>query len=179
MAQESLRWYALDINPEPWDLGRVSVGRFKGKYTGTISPNKQLQAYQNAVREEIGPLEGLITHNIELVFFFWRNRAEYTTQNQRQHRKHEADVTNLQKGLEDALQSILYVNDRDVVHTDSWLVEQGPDVRGRILIGIRELENRSPMWMMPLDALAALRKLDDDKPGPSENTYDKNVKDVF
>jgi hypothetical protein len=71
-----------------------------------------------------------------LYFYFWRRREEYQTPQARSHRKHEADVTNLQKATEDALQGVLFKNDKDVREVHSVLIAQGPDVEPGVVIGI-------------------------------------------
>lgn len=130
-----MKWFYLDVNPEPWAVGPAGVARHNGKLSAYIGRNQQLAAYQDAVREAIGQQE-LISGKITLRFFFWRNRANYTTQKAQSHRKHEADVTNMQKATEDALQGVLFANDRDVDNIHSVLVDQGPNVPGRIIIGV-------------------------------------------
>lgn len=144
-----MRWFSLDVNPEPWAIGPVGYSRRGGKMSAYVGRNQQLDAYKEAVREALGsqPLQDG-THIVH--FFFWRNRAEYTTAQARTHRKHEADLTNLQKATEDALQGVLFANDRDVREVHSYLVDQGPEVTPRILIGI---EPWSPPCI-PADALA-------------------------
>lgn len=102
-----------------------------------VGRNQQLDAFKEAVREELSSLattkfEGKVT----LVLYFWRNRAEYTTPQARKHRKHEADLTNLQKATEDALQGILFENDRDVAMVQAEVREQGPDVVPCVVVGI-------------------------------------------
>lgn len=136
-----MAWYLLRINPEPWAVGPLDIGRRGGKVYATMGQNQQLAAYQEAVRDEIQMQNPVMLtpqsgDGIGLRIFFWRNRAEYTTPGQRKHRKHEADVTNLVKATEDALQGILFDNDRDNVHVEGWMVEQGPDVDGKILIEV-------------------------------------------
>lgn len=132
---DGYRWYYLHLNPEPWAVGPLDIGRRAGKVYATMGQNKQLAAYQEAVRDELRTQDPtFLEGKIALRVWFWRNRAEYTTPNQRQHRKHEADGTNMMKSLEDACQGILFENDRDVVHCDWMIVEQGPDVEGKILL---------------------------------------------
>lgn len=127
-------WFVLDINPEPWAVGPAGVARKSGKLIPYIGQNQQLKAYQNAVAELVGTQDSMLEGKIQLKFWFWRNRAEYTTPQARTHRKHEADVTNLQKATEDALQGVLFKNDKDVVDIHSIMVAQGPDVQGKIVI---------------------------------------------
>ena len=139
-----MRWFLLDVNPEPWAIGPVGYSRRGGKMSAYVGRNQQLDAYKEAVREsltayfvdhpedEFVKLDG----KVMLVFYFWRNRAEYETPQARRHRKHEADVTNLQKATEDALQGILFENDRDVALVQAEIREQGPDVIPCIIVGI-------------------------------------------
>src|SRR5687768_284355 len=99
----------LQLNPEPWTAPSVSVGRGKGgKVFPQVYANAQLKAYQEAVREEARsqlpdkwePYEG----EILLHFYFWRQMADYESHQAKRVRKHQADVTNMQKATEDALQ---------------------------------------------------------------------------
>lgn len=136
VGEPSFRWFVLDVNPEPWAIGPVGVSRVGGKLRPYVGRNAQLDAYKQAIADELGDQE-MLTGKIILRFFFWRNRAEYETPQARTHRKHEADTTNLQKSTEDALQGILFKNDKDVPDIHSRLVEQGPDVKGRVVIGIK------------------------------------------
>lgn len=140
MSDSGMRWFVLDLNPEPWAIGPVGYARRGGKMSAYVGRNQQLDAYKEAVREALGPGHVLITDSlVELRFYFWRNRADYNTSQARTHRKHEADLTNLQKATEDALQGVLFKNDKDVHDVHSIMVEQGPDVRGRVVIGLRPL----------------------------------------
>jgi Holliday junction resolvase RusA-like endonuclease len=159
-------WFVLDINAEPWAIGPLSIGYAKGggKFP-SVGQNAQLKAYQEAVAESVkrqfaGEMIPL-GEKVELEFYFWRNRAEYTTASQRAHRKHEADATNMQKATEDALQGILFANDRDVSSIRSVIVEQGPDVSPRIVIkfglyepiGIDDLPGsvKEKIWAAPAE----------------------------
>lgn len=130
------RWYVLEINPEPWAIGPVGYSRRGGKMSAFVGRNAQLDAFKEAVKEELGSGHELIEGKVKLRFFFWRNRAEYTTPQARTHRKHEADGTNMAKATEDALQGVFYKNDKDVNHMEWAIVEQGPDVVGKIVIAV-------------------------------------------
>lgn len=133
-------WILLDVNPEPWAIGPVGSARRGGKLTSYVGRNAQVHAYEQAIKEAVldqlpkdfEMFEGKIT----LEFYFWRERAEYVTPQARTHRKHEADVTNLQKATEDALQGVLFKNDKDVDDVHSVMVNQGPEVEGTVIIGI-------------------------------------------
>lgn len=128
------RWFVLDLNPEPWAIGPVGYSRRGGKMSAYVGRNQQLDAYKQAIKEALGTDHAMIEGKVKLRFYFWRNRAEYSTPQARTHRKHEADATNMQKATEDALQGILFANDKDVNDVRSIVVEQGPDVIGRIVI---------------------------------------------
>lgn len=135
----TLRWYGLLINPEPWAMGQVSVGKKNGRVFPIVGKNSQLAAYQEAVRESMEEQwPDKITGDVRLVFLFWRNLAVYTSQTGRQVQKHKPDTTNLQKATEDALQGILFKNDNQVVDVRSHMVEVGTETVGRVVIGIEE-----------------------------------------
>lgn len=138
-------WYRIDgVNPEPWAVGPVGTGRKNGKVYAYIGPNAQLVAYQNAVREQLGDREiSPLVGDVELTFFFWRRLDTYLTPHGRKAHKEEADSTNLQKGLEDALQGILFANDRSVKRITSEVVKQDPDIEPRIVIGAKRYESNT------------------------------------
>ena len=135
-----MRWFYLNINPEPWAVGPVGTSRREGKMTAYVGRNQQLDAYKEAVKECLGDLlsehDALYTGQFTLKFYFWRNIAEYTSPQQRTTRKHEADGTNLMKATEDALQGLLFANDKDVRRSTWEIVDQGPDVIPGVVIGI-------------------------------------------
>jgi Holliday junction resolvase RusA-like endonuclease len=139
------QYFAIDINPEPWAIGPLSVIRQGGKMVPIVGRNTQLWHFKQAVKEAMGTQE-MIEGPIDLKFWFWRRRDAYKTPQARTHRKHEADVTNLQKATEDALQGVLYKNDKDVKHIESIMVEQGEDVEPMIGIGIKPYSQRLP-WI--------------------------------
>lgn len=168
----TLKWFIINVNPEPWAIGPVGVSRRNGKLIPYVGRNAQLAAYQEAVREDLGPQE-LMEGKFHLSFIFFRNRAEYETPQARTHRKHEADLTNLQKATEDALQGVLFKNDKDVIEVHSIMAEQGPDVTGRILLSIYEdpanfWSDQVPMWI--------LNKMDEqDEAEQTQLAEDRNV----
>lgn len=131
-------WIVLSLNPEPWRIGPLSVGRKNGKMFPMVGRDTQLYYYQQAIKEELGDEWTLIQGPVELKFFFWRRRDEYQTPQARSHRKHEADGTNMAKATEDALQGVLFKNDKDTNHMEWTIVEQGPQVEPRIVIAIRK-----------------------------------------
>lgn len=185
----NFRWFVLDLNPEPWAIGPVGYARRGGKMSAYVGRNAQLDAYKEAVREELkdalagsNAADYFIEGKVELRFYFWRNRAEYKTPQARTHRKHEADGTNMSKATEDALQGILFKNDKDVNHCQWTVVEQGPNVKGRIVIGVRPSSDLpNVMAELPDHVCALLDELDGDPAGKWEQlelNYD-NDEDLF
>jgi len=126
-------WYVIDMNPEPWAVGPMGVVRKAGKLVPYMGRNTQLSTYQEGIKEALG-VQDMVEGKIHLQFFFSRLRSSYTTPQARSHRKHEADTTNMQKALEDALQGVLYKNDKDVCDIRSVQIDQGEDTTPYIVI---------------------------------------------
>lgn len=161
MTESSWHWFVLEVNPEPWAIGDLAVGRRNGKMYPYVGRNNQLHMYKEAIKEELGSPDVWFEGKIELRFFFWRRRDEYKTPQARGHRKHEADTTNLQKATEDALQGILFKNDKDVNDVHSVMVEQGPNVIPKVVIAIRQGREFPPvMAMFPTEVGALLDAID-------------------
>lgn len=136
--------YVARVNPEPWAVGPLGVGRKRSGVYSYMGRNQQLDAYKEAVKEDLLAQEPkMITGKVNLWFWFWRNRAEWTTDKDRVAHRNEADATNMQKATEDALQGVLIENDRNVVIVTSHVVAQGPEVEGKIVIGIERLQGFS------------------------------------
>lgn len=170
-------WFAMAINPEPWAVGPVSVGRKNGGIFPIVGQNAQLAAFQEAIREEMEEHTSItLTERVKLTFYFWRVLDSYQTKRGPRHRKHTADTTNMQKALEDALQGILYDNDRTNRDIRSVTVEQGPDVKPKILIHVEYVEDGKPKF--PGQVIALLEHLDARlNSGPSDLTHDTG--DIF
>jgi Holliday junction resolvase RusA-like endonuclease len=127
---------ALPLNPEPWTAPSISVGRRGGKPFPMVYKNEALRSYQEAVKELL-PTHIWVEPPIHLEFYFWRQLPDYTTDKDVRARKHHADATNMQKALEDALQGVLFKNDKDVRSIRSWVMDQGKDVDPMVGIIIR------------------------------------------
>jgi len=135
-------WYVLDVNPEPWAVGSLGVGRRGGQVYPYMGKNLQLDAYKKAIKEGILSQYGtqpLIAGFVDLRLFFWRNRAKYLNVAGRTNRKNDVDTTNMQKATEDALQGVLFGNDKFVINCKSSIVAQGPEVIGKVVIGVRSI----------------------------------------
>ena len=149
------RWFVLPLNPEPWKVGQPYVIR-SGGLRAAIGPNAELQAYQEAVREEIAAIlalgdaeESVLLYpkgtKIKLTCYFWRQRAEYVTPQARTHRKHEIDATNALKAIEDAFQKLIYNNDKDNLEVRSVMVTQDVAVdKPKIVVHIEEYTGFDP-----------------------------------
>lgn len=137
-------WYHLHVNPEPWSTGDIQVGRKSGKAFGRLSAPAGLVAYQQAVREELADVEHLPSGLYRVTFYIWREQVTYISNADKRVRKHQADATNMQKALEDALQGVLIDNDRNVQDIRTRIVEQGPNVKPQVIIKISALDEFNP-----------------------------------
>ncbi|QEM40882.1 MAG: RusA-like resolvase [Phage AS32] len=123
-------WYKLWVNPEPWAIGSIS----RGKSGAQMSPNLNLVAFQSAVREELSQVKKLPEDYRKLEFFFFRQQARYLDMSDKIRQRNQADATNMGKALEDALQGILFDNDREVRDIRSVIVSQSINTEPCILI---------------------------------------------
>lgn len=125
------------INPEPWTSPAVDIGWRNGRPFPIVSKSPVLAAYQKAVADEIRrtrPGIEPVEDDVRLTFWLWRQLPSYVAESDRVVRKHVVDATNCQKALEDALQGILFKNDRQVRNPQTLMVEQGPEVEPFIAI---------------------------------------------
>lgn len=137
-------WYHLHVNPEPWAVGNAAVGRRNGKTFARISPHAGLKAYQEAVREELDDVTKLPDGQYRLTFFLWRQQAQYIDIGDKRRQRNQADATNMQKALEDALQGVLFDNDREVQDIRTRIVSQGSHIEPLIVIKAEMLEILDP-----------------------------------
>lgn len=176
-------WFFVRINPQPWAIGPVVVGRKKGGgFYGNIGPNTRLDAYKNAIRSDL-ERQGveMITGKVELKFYFWRVIEQYERPGGRKASDHVSDTTNMQKATEDALQGVLIHNDRDVVACSSVIIEQAKakveGAEGLVVIHLtspRDHVNEIPDEVMnKISAVAS-----DPYPGVASQVY-VNPEDLF
>lgn len=140
-------YHITSINPEPWVAPEASIGRKGGKMFIQFYTSDTMRAYKEAIKEEVLLQNGhavLAAKGVPLdvTFYLWR-RLDASESSSRSSRRHVADATNCQKALEDALQGILYDNDRDNLSVHTVMVAQGPDVQPHIAIEIREFSLES------------------------------------
>lgn len=124
-----MRWHVLPLNPEAWRVPPMTAARGragKGMYV-KAGRDQQLYNYQAAVQEELArqqaELHFLQPHDLgyELVFYFHHVLEEYETASGRKARDKEADLTNLVKATEDAIQGVLIDNDKNVMKQTNYL----------------------------------------------------------
>ena len=135
-----------DLNPTPWMAPDLSIGRGKGGrvYPQAHSP-ASMKAYQAAITEafeQAYPNHEPFPKDTPLfaMFFYWRKRDTYKTPTGRTSTAKRADVTNINKATEDALQGLLYVNDVDNVTVYGRMVEQDGDADPQLLIVVSDDE---------------------------------------
>ena len=137
-----MRFEILDLNPEPWTSPQVSIGRKGGKAFPRFYSNEQMknfkEALAEAVRQKLPEDFEPFEIPIGVTFYFWRRLDEYQSPQARTARKHEADATNLQKAAEDALQGVLFKNDKDVSVVTSYIMEQAHDTRPAVVVEIEQ-----------------------------------------
>jgi hypothetical protein len=167
---DNVIWFALPLNPEQWAIGPVSGGLKNGKPFGRIGANTQLQVYQKAVKELLAPEIEFIfgasksknpffRNEVELFIYIWRNLDEYTNRGGRNQSRPEADLTNLFKATEDAIQDVLIYNDRQSRATRGALLEQERGIEPCVLVGIKFFRLDEVLDEIPEHAFKLVRKI--------------------
>lgn len=136
-------------NPEPWTAPEGAVGRRGGKSFVMMHKSAQLDAYQKMIAETVA---GILPDNYEptaadivLDVWFWRRLEQYQSATNRTITKKVADRSNMLKAFEDALQGVrlkkdgpaigaLFLNDRQVVAGETYVVAQRVDVEPMIFL---------------------------------------------
>lgn len=152
---DDTNWYHLvGINPIPWKASQVGGRRKNG--SPVVYKPEELKNYQESIKTELSGSTAVDYERIELQFYFWRRLDTLDRQSGRKATDHRADATNLQKALEDALQGVLFANDRNVVHVNTWVIEQEATTTPRILIAIREAPPRPAWTTWPVEPAVAV-----------------------
>lgn len=138
------------INPEPWAIGPITSRKMIGGKRGVpfVGPNETLVTYQQAIRTEFENFDfppHMINAPSELEIYFWRRLDKYEFDDGSKHQRHIADTTNLVKGTEDALQGILFPNDRLNVVIRGHIVEQNASTDPGLIILHRPYQSA---WMV-------------------------------
>lgn len=161
------QWFYLDVNPDPWAIGPIGVGRRNGKMYPYVGQNAQLAAYKETVVDQLKDAVPLGPGEYVLTFYFWRRLDSHESG-----KKHQADATNLQKSTEDALQGVLIGNDRNVRDIRSVIVEQSSETKPCIVIradiwdGYDDSEIPDEIWDK-IDQVDAPQLFDNEWTGPA------------
>ncbi|UYL87221.1 rusa-like resolvase [Gordonia phage Minos] len=138
---------ALPLNPEPWAMGSIYVVTAGRKPFPKVSPNKTLKQYQDALVAELEGRSSILPGPYYSIrYTFSRQLIQYKTRQGKTVTRNWADVTNMQKGTEDALQGVFLPNDRAVIQNLARLI--GPQRQSTlpyVVIEIRHsIEGFSP-----------------------------------
>ena len=127
--------YVLKLNPEPWAIGKTFA--YRGRGGAGIAPDRKLVSFQQAVREAITtdyPEAKPTKEPVKITFYFSRAIESLSYGGKRGAYANYADATNLQKGLEDALQGIIIENDNQVKIVTSVIMDQKRDADPFVII---------------------------------------------
>lgn len=161
------------VNPEPWESPKGSVARAKDKkfYVQMHKPFK-LRAFQEDFAETFvnqNPDAMLLDGQVRMEIYVWRNVD-------REVKANIADATNMQKAIEDALQGILYENDRQVVDCRTVIVAQSTVTEPAIVIKIHKMGDADDDWKGAADATHLLQmKREALERMPSESVQDSRT----
>lgn len=143
-----MTYYVIDgVNPEQWQAPKLGIGRRKGGGQYPMAyPVDQMIVYQHTIKEVletkyrgIGPL--IQARPLMCTFWYWRS-LNFGGQSRKR-----ADVTNMNKCLEDALQGVLFPNDRDNRIVIGISVAQEKDITPRIVIRVEPVDEL-PTWLV-------------------------------
>lgn len=111
------RCWAIGLNPEPWAMGKPTMilNKKTGKHFPKYSPNPTLKQYQLAVQEELLAQGAQVEPGMYKLRFTFSRQLERAIGREYTRTANVADVTNMQKATEDALQGVAIGNDRDVI----------------------------------------------------------------
>lgn len=132
--------YGFAVNPEPWAIGPISVGRNKatGKSFPRVGPNGNQVAFQDAVQAAlIAKGVKVLPGHYSLMFYFSRKVFAYTKNEGKAAHRNIADGTNMMKAAEDALQGVLIDNDRNVIQAQWSIMEQSPTAEPWMVVTVR------------------------------------------
>ena len=129
-----MTYYVIDgVNPEQWQAPKLGIGRRKGGGQYPMAyPVDQMIVYQHTIKEVlemkyrgIGPL--IQARPLMCTFWYWRS-LNFGGQSRKR-----ADVTNMNKCLEDALQGVLFPNDRVGLHPNEITIGEFAEVITRLV----------------------------------------------
>jgi Holliday junction resolvase RusA-like endonuclease len=128
-------YHVTGVNPVPWKAASPGRGARDQKARGFS--DEALTTYKKALKEEVvlqnSHLKMIATGMPVTIEFFFHRQLD-------QPNSKEADATNLQKSTEDALQGILYGNDKHNRDVRSVIVGQSADEFPHILIVVKPFD---------------------------------------
>jgi Holliday junction resolvase RusA-like endonuclease len=147
MSTSMTRWFVIPLNPEGWAVGPLGVARKNGKLIPYMGRNQQLAAYKEAVSEEFARRYGQLIptdREVELRIYAWQRIDEYSTASGRKSKDKAADLTNIVKATEDAVQGILIANDNKVMAQRNVIVDRAPAIEGALIICVADWDGLDP-----------------------------------
>lgn len=140
----SYQRFVVDINPIPWRVPPFSVGRGKNRGAYVVAGrDAELHAYEEAVRDEVAA-QGAYMMPGPYMIQLWLSRKTSDNVN-------PADVTNMQKSTEDALQGVVIENDTETVSIFSHRLLQSDSAPGFVVIEVwGEYAIDPPPWVKEL-----------------------------
>jgi Holliday junction resolvase RusA-like endonuclease len=143
-----MRYFIIDgINPLPWMAPKLGVARSRAGHYPVAYPAAEMTVYQESIKDymrERYPDQALSTGENFITFWYWRS-LNFGGQ-----RRQRCDATNLNKCLEDALQGILYENDKRNRVVVGVIVSQERDIEPRIVIRLEPITALPPQYEPPL-----------------------------
>lgn len=141
--QSDDRFFVVALNPEPWAVGPLGVGRRGKNAYAYLGENQKLAAYQSALREELEGA-GVLSGEVEVTLYIWRKLETAKVICGRDRKAKTSDATNIQKATEDALQGVLIENDRNVRKICTEIVEQNDTTEPCIVVRVKPYEPLNP-----------------------------------
>lgn len=137
------------VNPEPWTSPAANIMRRGGKLIAHLTSSPLVGAYQAAVASEFRRTYPEVVPypdgtELQVEFYFWRQMAQYEGDT-RINTRNFADATNMQKSTEDALQGVVYGNDRSNVQVSSRIMAAGRHVDPLIVVRV-STDSGPPQW---------------------------------
>lgn len=160
----SVTLWITGINPEPWSAGTAYK---RGPHAVGIAKDGKLRAYQDALIDEFpvqNPNQTMLDKNdtkLDVSFYFWRQTAANGA---------VADATNMQKATEDALQGLLYSNDRNNHKVSSTIMEQTPTTEPCIMIVVDHFR-RDRILIIPKQPVTTTKWEDDEWTAPEKEMF--------
>jgi len=149
-----MRYLIPGVNPVPWKAPINTVQRRGSKSFCQSRKHPDTDAYQQQLIDRFSVLypdvESLGKEwDVELTITFWRDLTPFKRSDGRTGRARKADVSNMVKSTEDALQGILFDNDRQVQSASGIIAHQAMDIEPLLLIELSVVERSDELLRRP------------------------------